>query len=57
VSDPSGRKPTVSVTEFETAGETAVVTIEAWAEPGGVARLQADMRRRIHARLRAEGIF
>jgi len=56
-SDPSGKSPTVSVTDFERAGQTAVVTVEAWAEPGGVARVQADLRRRIHARLRAEGIF
>ena len=57
VSDPAGKSPTVSVTDFETAGQTAVVTVEAWAEPGGVARVQAELRRRIHARLRAEGIF
>jgi small-conductance mechanosensitive channel len=56
-SDSSRRRPTVSVTDFDRAGEAAVVTVEAWAEPGGVARLQAELRRRIHARLRAEGIF
>ena len=57
VSDPSGRNPSVSVTDLDTQGQTVVVTVEAWARPGGVAPLQGELRRRLHARLRAEGIF
>lgn len=53
----SGTTPSVGVSDFDRSGGMAVVTVEAPASAEGVARTQADLRRRIHARLRAEGIF
>jgi small-conductance mechanosensitive channel len=46
-----------SVTEFETTGPTAVVTVEAWAPRGQVARVSSQLRLAIHRRLRAEGVL
>jgi small-conductance mechanosensitive channel len=56
-SGPSGKEPTAIVTDFEANSQTAVVTVEAWAEPGRVVPVQSGLRRSIHKRLRAEGIF
>jgi small-conductance mechanosensitive channel len=49
-------QPTVSVTDFET-GETAIVTVEVPTVAGTAAAAESALRRRIHGRLRAEGIF
>ncbi len=56
VSGPSGRTPSASVTDFETTAQTVLVTVQTWTEPGRVAPAQSDLRRRIHRRLRAEGL-
>jgi small-conductance mechanosensitive channel len=56
-SGPGGKTPTAIVTDFEPTAQIAVVTVEAWARPGQVVPVQADLRRRIHRRLRAEGVF
>jgi small-conductance mechanosensitive channel len=53
----SDKEPRASVTEFETATPTAVVTIEAWARPGRAQRAEAEIRRAVHKRLRGEGIY
>ena len=57
ISGPTRKDPTTTVTDFESAAKTVLVTVEAWAEPGRVAHVQSDLRRRIHRRLRAEGVF
>ena len=53
----AGKEPVASVTDFETGGATAVVTVELWAAPGRAAALGREIRRRVHRRLRAEGIL
>ena len=52
-----GKEQAASVTDFETASAVAVVTVQAWAPPGGVAPLEASIRRAAHRRLREEGIY
>jgi small-conductance mechanosensitive channel len=49
-------QPTVTVTDFETPG-TAIVTVEARTSADTVAAAEAAIRRALHRRLRAEGIF
>ena len=51
------REPTVTVTDFERATSVAVVTIEAWVAPGQLPDVEATLRRAVHRRLRAEGVF
>jgi small-conductance mechanosensitive channel len=53
----SDREPRASVTDFETATPTAVVTVEAWTRPGQAQPVEAAIRRAVHRRLRAEGIY
>ncbi len=50
------RQPTVTVTDFETAG-TAILTIEAPTSADTVAEAESAIRRAVHRRLRGEGIF
>jgi small-conductance mechanosensitive channel len=57
LTEPQERQPVASVTDFESQGKTAVVTVEAWAAPGRAAQAAAEIRRAIHRRLRAEGVF
>ena len=46
------------VKEFDVTGQpTAVVTLETWVPAGQVAAVEADLRRAVHRRLRAEGVF
>ena len=46
------------VKDFETTGEpTAVVSVETWVPAGTGAEVEADIRRAVHRRLRAEGVF
>jgi small-conductance mechanosensitive channel len=56
VASRSERRPVASVTDFETAG-SAVVTVEAWAPLGQAEPAAASIRRAVHRRLRAEGVF
>ena len=51
------KRAVATVTEFETTGPSAVVTVEAWAPRGQVANLSAKLRIAIHRRLRAEGLL
>jgi small-conductance mechanosensitive channel len=51
------KRAVATVTEFETTGPSAVVTVEAWAPRGQVANLSAELRIAIHRRLRAEGLL
>lgn len=51
------KRAVATVTEFETTGPTAVVTVEAWAPRGQVANLSSTLRVAIHRRLRAEGLL
>ena len=51
------KRAVATVTEFETTGPTAVVTVEAWAPRGQVANLSSKLRVAIHRRLRAEGLL
>ncbi|MDQ3668740.1 MAG: mechanosensitive ion channel family protein [Actinomycetota bacterium] len=53
----SDKEPRATVTDFETATSTAVVTVEAWARPGQAQPVEAAIRQAVHRRLRAEGIF
>jgi small-conductance mechanosensitive channel len=53
----SEKEPRASVTDFERATSTAVLTVEAWARPGQAQPVEAAIRRAVHRRLRAEGIF
>ena len=57
ITGPREKEPVANVTDFETAGQAAVVTLEAWAPPGDAAALEAQLRRAVHRRLRAEGVF
>jgi small-conductance mechanosensitive channel len=54
---PSDKEPQASVTELETATPTAVVTVEVWAQSGRAQPMAAAIRRAVHRRLRAEGIY
>jgi len=46
------------VKDFEVTGQpTAVVTLETWAPAGQAAAVEAELRRAVHRRLRAEGVF
>jgi small-conductance mechanosensitive channel len=54
---PRENEAVASVTDFDTAGKAAVVTVEAWAPADVAPELAADLRRSIHRRLRAEGVF
>ena len=51
------KRAVATVTEFETAGPSAVVTVEAWVPRGQVANLSSKLRVSIHRRLRAEGLL
>jgi len=51
------KRAVATVTEFETTGPSAIVTVEAWAPRGHVARLSSQLRLAIHRRLRAEGVL
>ncbi len=55
--DSEEKQPVATVTDFETAGPTAVVTVETWAPPGRADEVASTIRRAAHRRLRAEGIF
>ncbi len=57
VTGPGEDDPVASVTDFDPAGKAAVVTVEAWAPAGAAAALASELRRGLHRRLRAEGIF
>ena len=46
-----------SVTALETQANVAVVTVGAWVPAGQVEPLAAEIRRAVHRRLRAEGVF
>ncbi len=50
------KQPTATVTDFQTPA-AAVVTVEAWTASGRVASVESAIRRRVHRRLRGEGIF
>ena len=50
------KQPVTSVTDFETAG-SAIVTVEAWTAPGSAQPVASSIRRAVHRRLRAEGVF
>ncbi|MBD0291212.1 MAG: mechanosensitive ion channel [Thermoleophilia bacterium] len=56
VAGPQGEEATASVSDFE-AGGNATVTVETWAAAGEAARVEDEIRRRVHARLRAEGVY
>jgi len=46
------------VKDFEVTGQpTAVVTVETWAPAGQAVAVEAELRRAVHRRLRAEGVF
>ena len=51
------QRPVATVTDFETVGNVAVVTVEAATPPGRVSAVAGDIRRAVHRRLRAEGIY
>jgi small-conductance mechanosensitive channel len=51
------KRAVATVTEFETTGPSAIVTVEAWAPRGQVARLSSQLRLAVHRRLRAEGVL
>jgi small-conductance mechanosensitive channel len=51
------REPTATVTDFARETQTAVVTVHAWAPSGRVLAVESDIRRAVHRRLRAEGVF
>ena len=53
----AGKEPVARVSDFDTTTSLAVVTVEAWAPPGRVPVLEADIRRTVHKRLREEGIY
>ena len=56
--EPRGEKePVASVTDFETEGPSAIVTVQAWSPVGGAEEVERGIRRAVHRRLRAEGIF
>lgn len=50
------KRAIATISQFETAG-TAIVTVEAWAPRGRVGAVEAEIRRAVHRRLRAEGVF
>ncbi|MDQ4082177.1 MAG: mechanosensitive ion channel family protein [Actinomycetota bacterium] len=51
------KEPVASVTDFETEGPSAIVTVQAWSPAGGATEVERGIRRAVHRRLRAEGIF
>ncbi len=57
VTGPRENEPVASVTDFDTAGKAAVISVEARAAADVAPELAANLRRALHRRLRAEGIF
>ena len=55
--DSEEKHPVATVTDFETAGPTAVITVETWAPAGRADEVASAIRRAAHRRLRAEGVF
>ena len=53
----SERQPVATVSELDPASSAAVMTVQAWAKPGGRAELESSIRRFAHRRLRAEGVL
>ncbi len=51
------KRAVATVTEFEATGQTAVLTVEAWAPRGRSAEVAARLRLAVHRRLRAEGVL
>jgi moderate conductance mechanosensitive channel len=55
--EPRERQPVASVTDFDRTAKAAVVTVQAWVAPGRTAEVASEIRRAVHRRLRAEGVF
>ncbi|MDQ3890456.1 MAG: mechanosensitive ion channel family protein [Actinomycetota bacterium] len=53
----AGHEPVASVSEFDTGGAIAVVSVETRAPLGRVGEVESLLRRAAHRRLRAEGVF
>ena len=54
---PGERRPTATVTDFDATAKQAIVTVDAWVGSGESDRRAAELRRRVHTRLRAEGVY
>ena len=55
--DPSAKKPTAHVTDFDPTAQMAVLTVEARLASAPPAEAESSLRRAIHRRLRAEEIL
>ena len=54
---PSKNEPSAHVTDFDAAGQTAVVTVEAWLPRERSPEAEHELRRAVHRRLRSEGVL
>jgi small conductance mechanosensitive channel len=50
------KRAIATISQLDPAGQ-AVVSVEAWAPRGQVGALEAEIRQKVHGRLRAEGVF